>query len=103
MDYSKPSDDPSKKRKHSRYRPDRMTTAKVQLDAVTSSFVAEATALVFEESYGGCCLIIFSTHSISLKDRWKIQIGSLHPMLSEVVWVKKLDDIIYKVGMKFLE
>lgn len=95
--------DPSKKRKHSRYRPDRMTMAKVQLDAVTSSFVPEAASLVYEESYGGCCLIIFSDRPVSLNDRWRVQIGTLHPMLSEIVWVKKLDDVIYKVGLKFLE
>ncbi len=98
-----PKDDPSKKRKHVRYRPDKITTAKVQLEAVTSSFVAEATALVYEEAYGGCCLVLLSERAIANHDRWRIQVGSLHPMVAEVVWVKRLDDGIYKVGMKFLE
>ena len=95
--------DPSKKRRHTRYRPDRLTTAQVQLDAVTSSFVSEATGLVFEESYGGCCVIIIHNRPISLQDRWRVQVGSLHPMVAEVVWVKRLDEFVYKVGLKFLE
>lgn len=97
------NDDPGKKRKHVRYRPDRLTTAKIQLDAVTSSFVSEASALVYEESYGGCCLIVINERPVALQDRWRIQVGNLQPMIAEVVWVKRLDDAVYKVGMKFLE
>jgi len=95
--------DPAKKRKHVRYRPDKLTIARIQLEAVTSSFVSEASALVYEESYGGCCLILIHDRAIALQEKWRIQVGNLQPMTSEVVWVKRLDDAIYKVGLKFLE
>lgn len=103
MDPNGLKDDPSKKRKHVRYRPDRLTVAKVQLEAVTSSFMAEASALVYEEAYGGCCLIIISNKPISMHEKWRIQVGHLHPMIGEVVWIKRLDEAIWKVGIKFLE
>lgn len=95
--------DPSKKRKHVRYKPDQMNTAKVQMAAETSSFQPELSALIYEEAYGGCCLVFVSPKTPNMRDRWRVQAGNLHPMMAEIVWIKKLDEALWKVGLKFLE
>jgi len=93
----------AKTRKHTRFRADRMTTAKVQSEAQTSSFMPECGALVYEEAYGGCCLIMLLDRPIDQGEKWRIQVGSLQPMTAEIAWAKVLDEGIWKVGLKYLE
>jgi hypothetical protein len=103
MDHSDPRLENVRKRRYTRYRPNPLSQAKVQVSLESAAFQPEATALVYEEAFGGCAIIVIWEHAPNIHDQWRVQVGQLNPMVSEVVWFKKLDDSTWKVGLKFLE
>lgn len=90
-------------RKHTRFRPDTPSLAWVQFNLGEPSFKGDTHALVYEEAFGGCCLILMSEKTINLGARWAVKVGDLEPMEAEVVWCKNLDLDVWKLGLKFLE
>ncbi len=98
-----PEQEAVRKRKHTRYRPDRLTIAWVQFNPAAEDFETDVHALVYEEAFGGCCLVMMFDRPLELGLRWMVKVGDLNPMEAEVVWFKNLDQDVWKVGLKFLK
>jgi hypothetical protein len=93
----------SKKRRHIRYRPDVNSISLIEFIPTQNKFKADTSALTFEESFSGCCVILFAEQAPVLEDIWRLRVGDLSPLLAEVAWIKTLDECVYKVGLKYLQ
>jgi hypothetical protein len=85
-----------------RFSPDPLTVAVIfQLNdkAMTPALVA----LVLNESFTGCSVLV--NHDVPFKkdQKVKIKVGELAAMQAKVIWVKNLEESIFKIGLKFLE
>ena len=83
-----------------RFKPDPLTAA-ILVPKINSE--VSIVALVLNESQTGCALVV------NFEDRFKkgqkvvVKVGKLHELTSEVIWVTKLDENIFKIGLKYLE
>jgi len=59
------------------------------------------TAIVVNESYTGCSLILVSDTKIQTDQMIKAKIADLDPLECRVVWCKILEENILKVGLEF--
>lgn len=91
------------KRKSIRFKPDLGSIALLDF-AVEGDFEPSVTGLICNESYAGCALV-FAADIFKLKagHTIRVQPGAIGPMPAEVVWVKRLDEELVKVGLKYLE
>jgi len=95
------------RRKHTRFSPDPGTYAKIDLDSSAADFRPHMMALVSEEAYGGCGLVVvdpqtFGPH-LKPHDQIKVQVGNLDPMRAEVRWRIDVDAKVIKLGLKYIE
>jgi hypothetical protein len=90
-------------RKYTRYKPDPGTVAFIDPEPDEhKDFTPTIPALVLSESYGGCGLIVLASDGLEKGDICQIRVGRLSPMDAEIVWAKKIDAEVCKVGVKFL-
>jgi hypothetical protein len=92
----------TKKRRHTRFKPDATSMTLVEFNPSENEFRADSSALTLEESFSGCCIILALKISNITENIWRVRVGDFAPLLAEVVWVKNLDENIYKVGLKYL-
>lgn len=91
-------------RKHIRAIPDPTDFAQIDTDPDRDEFLFEYVALIREEApMGGCGIICIETVPLKQDQRIKIKVGRLDPLRAEVVWVKKIDEGILSLGIRFLE
>lgn len=93
-------------RKKTRFLPEPGTYA--LLDARVSdkeeSFKPEITALLINESFTGCALVIMGNRRLKEGQLCRIKLGYLlKPMWAEVRWRKELYNGIARVGLKYIE
>lgn len=88
-------------RKSVRFAPDALTTAQISFrNRVT--FKPELIALILNESFTGCALLVKSDDEITTNDDMIVKVGEMAPMRARVVWSKNLEENIYKIGIKWL-
>lgn len=102
-------------RSHIRFNPDTFDIAilgsKVEdfsdYDESTSDFSGERVALISNESYSGCSLVVHFKGDVSVYlnagEVHFIKVGRLNPMKAEVKWKKILGDQVIHVGFEYLE
>jgi hypothetical protein len=96
--------DASNKRRHIRFTPDPLDYAQISLDLDAATFTPDFVALIVEESpMGGCGLAMLQTDRVVSGTKLLAKVGRLTPLRSEVVWVRKVDDHIMRLGLRFLE
>ena len=70
-----------------------------------SEFQAQVAALIINESFTGCALILSTVslngHTLEENTFIKVKVGPLDPMLSEIIWIKPIDTEVIKVGLKY--
>lgn len=85
-----------------RFQADPMTLGYIDLTG-GKVFKPQLVGLVVNESYAGCSLVLLSDVELKSGQQMKIKDGVLDPIKASIIWVKHLDENIYKVGIKFLE
>ena len=85
-----------------RFQADPMTLGYIDLTGA-KVFTPQLVGIVVNESYMGCSLVLVSDVALKPGLQIKIKDGVLDPIKSSIVWVKHLEENIYKVGIKFLE
>ena len=90
-------------RKHMRYRSDPSTVTFLATKLTKGKFSAEQLALVQNESFKGCCLVIQANKGLSVGNNVWIQLGELEPMECEIRWIEMLTSDVYKVGLYYLD
>ncbi|PIE90139.1 MAG: hypothetical protein CR997_07735 [Acidobacteria bacterium] len=92
----------SNKRKYIRFEPDDLGFAFLDL-SVNGDFEPELGALVYEEGFGGCgLLMVKSKCRLSLNQVLRIKIDSMPIMNAEVRWVKDVDDLTLRAGISYI-
>lgn len=89
-------------RRSVRFTPDPLTIAALSLNT-DRVFRPALVGLVLNESFGGCSILI--NHDDVLKNGQPItvKVGHLGLMTAKIVWVKHLEESIYKIGLKFID
>ena len=94
------------KRKYIRFEPEPLDYAKIDLgtSGVKSvSFNPNTVGLIIDEAYGGCSIVMVTTHKVRVGDVYKVQLGGFSPLKDEVKHITPLDSNIVKLGFQFLE
>lgn len=91
-----------RKRSHERYEPEPNTTAAIDVSGNTD-FTPSIVALVMNESFKGCGLILPSTNLLQVGDTVVIKVGSVQPVRAEVKWRTQIDAQAVKVGLMYLD
>ncbi len=81
------------KRKHIRFEPEPQDMA----------WINETAALIMEEAYGGCGLLVISKKRLFPGQVHDVKVGKLDALKAEVAYVNNLAPNIYHVGFKYLE
>lgn len=91
------------KRKYIRAAPD--PNEYVQIDRnIEGKFSFDYAGLVVEESpFSGCSIVCLDSIGLNEGDLCRLKVGNMSPLKSKVVWVKKLDDRVNRLGIQFLE
>ncbi len=95
-----PSEKFLKPRLFTRFRPDPLTVAFLSLGN-SSTFEPELVAVVINEAYAGCSLLLNSDETFKKDQKVQIKVGQLAVMKGKIVWFKNLEESIYKIGIKF--
>lgn len=93
-------------RKRTRFLPDPGTYALIDTghDTAAQVFQPDITALIFNESYSGCALVIMGHKRLQVGQTCRIKLGYLNqPMLAEVRWRRELYNGIARIGLKYIE
>ncbi len=92
-----------KKRKSIRFRATPIAVAFIDLNHSNKTFKPTVTALIANESYTGCALVLVSDETFKVNQLAKVKIGDLDPLDARVVWSKTLEENIKKIGFEFQE
>lgn len=90
-------------RRFLRYKPDENDVALLDFKTTSKDFKPTLTAIILNESYSGCALVLASNEVLKKDTKLKIKIGKLDPMKGEIVWCKVLEENIQKIGIRLLE
>lgn len=85
-----------------RFKPDPLTVALIDHNN-SKEFSPQHVGLVINESYTGCAIILAADLEFKKGAKIKIKVGQLSEMKANIVWVKNLEENIYKLGIQFLE
>ncbi len=88
---------------YTRFKSDKLDYALIDLNAKGKSFNPDVVALLINESFTGCAVLI--THDDYLKNgaKVKVKVGHIDPIPAQIVWVKILEENIQKIGLRYLD
>ena len=87
-----------------RFAPDPGAYATIDLnDDAEADFEPQHVALIYNESYHGCGVIVLKCKALKMGAYCRVQVGKLPPMLAEVKWRKELDREVARVGLQYIE
>lgn len=92
-----------KPRRKLRFAPDPSQHAGIDFNLSQKKFEAELPALIYNESYSGCCVVVMREKRLKVGGQFKIKVGLLAPLMGEIRWINELDDTFVKLGVEFLE
>jgi len=71
------------------------------------NFQGEFCALIEDEAHKGCSLVFIDYNnraaSLEVDAKCVIKIGHVLPLRGKVIWIKVLDEKVYKIGVAFLD
>lgn len=85
-----------------RFVPDALTIATLSTHS-QKDFKPNMVALVLNESFSGCALLVNGDNVLKKEQKVMIKLGQLDAMPAKIAWVKNLEESIYKIGVQFLE
>ena len=86
-----------------RFKADPGAFALIGLQSDSPEFKSDLTAEVYNESYGGCKLLIPETDRLQIGDSCIAKVGHLKPMRATVVWRSHDDDGRLGIGLQYEE
>ncbi len=105
MGVKKMKDVKTPKRQSVRFSPDPGAYAQIDVEGNChdEDFDPSIVALITDEAYRGCGLVMLETDQLNIGDKCSIKVGRIGPILAEVKWKKEIDTSIVKIGFQFLE
>lgn len=86
------------RRRRFRFKPDPDEAAMLYLDDKR-----RVAALIDNESYAGCCLVVMAGPPLKVEKVYTIRIATGLEIKGEIRWIKKLGDIALQIGFQFVE
>lgn len=86
-----------------RFQPDPLDHALIDFNFEGKDFAPTAVALIMNESYSGCNLIVKTKEPLTANHKLKIQVGRIGILTAKIAWVKEIDPHLLQVGVQFLE
>ncbi len=86
-----------------RFSPDLNTVAWIKFSGMDEDALPELVALVYNESFKGCSLILVVEQPISVGEIVRLRVGKLQPLPAKVAWVNILEDKVIRAGFEYLE
>lgn len=83
-----------------RFKPDPLTIAQL---SIKSDFTSQIAALVLNESFTGCALLVTTDEKFKKDQKVHAKVGHLRAMAASVIWIIQIDESIYKIGLQYLE
>lgn len=94
---------PISRRRHTRFNPDYLTVALLEMGESENDFSPQMAALVINQSYRGAALAMRPHAALTLGQKCYVKVGELAPLRAEIVWMKGDDPEMIKVGVNFLD
>ncbi len=91
------------RRRWTRFNPDVSTEALVDAKSKKGKFSPTHRALVLDEAFKGCCLVVPGPFDLTVGDTLWVKVGKLDAMEAEIRWIEKLDPRVFKIGVFYLE
>jgi hypothetical protein len=93
------------KRSGIRFNADPNTIATIDFASsdMASSFQPTVTALVTEESYRGCGIVVPMTKGLQVGDHIRIKVGNGPILKAEIRWRTELDAQVLRLGVMYLD
>ena len=91
------------KRKNVRFKADPANCAQIDFNTESKTFKCDVTALIFNESYRGCCLVAMKHEKLKNGTKCRIQLGPLDAINAELKWTEEIDPEIIRMGFYFYD
>lgn len=88
-------------RRHFRFRVEPESTAILSLEDRAGA--KKVAALIENESYSGCCLVILNGPALRYDQVYRIRIARGLELRAEVRWMKRLGGIALQVGFEYVD
>lgn len=86
-----------------RYEPGSLDYALVEFEPQDGNFHPGTVALIVNESYSGVSLVLKTQLVIQVGLKLRVKIGDLEPMDALVMWVRELEENIYRFGIQYVD
>lgn len=90
-------------RKHLRFDLDFGSVAEIDLGIDKSEFICHLHGLIINDSFGGCELLVVTNQTLKPHNIFGIKFAGLGPFQARIVWVEKLEEHIFKLGVEYLD
>lgn len=90
------------KRRYPRNKTEHNKVCEISFSKTATEFVVDATGLVCNEGYKGCCVTILNNDKFTIGAKILIRIDDHYPIHAEVRWVNVVDKDISKCGIEYL-
>lgn len=91
------------KRRFVRFDPDPTDTALVEFSPTGKAFKPTLAAIISNEAYGGCGLVLITRQRIKEGDKIRVKVGRIKPLIGVVAWVDPLAPRIIQIGVRYEE
>lgn len=86
-----------------RFQPDPLDHALIDFNFEGKDFSPSAVALIRNESYTGCSLVINTNLKVTPGQKIKVSVGRIGVLPCKIVWGKELEPSLLQIGVQFLE
>ncbi|MGE4131135.1 MAG: hypothetical protein AB7F86_05820 [Bdellovibrionales bacterium] len=94
---------PINRRRFLRFLPDEGSLAVVDIRSRPDGpFRGDFSALVLEDSHGGCSFVCINAHKLKKGQSLSISIGGQFPLRGEIRWLRHPDSGLVVVGIQYL-
>ncbi|WP_107670922.1 PilZ domain-containing protein [Cyanothece sp. BG0011] len=87
-------------RKHQRY--DNSQGSSIELLIDGQEIKQSLKGMIIDDSFSGCGLIIIGEEGLYVGQLCSLKIKKIETILCQIIWLKKLDKCITRVGIKYL-
>ncbi len=78
------------------------TSVQVALTTSKHKQTNKYNGFIINDSLGGCSLIVLTKDILEVNQCCWLQLGNLESIPARIIWVKQLDQYLFRLGMKYL-
>jgi len=86
-----------------RFQPDPLDHALIDFNFERPEFIPSAVALIRNESYTGCSLVLNTKEVLKPGQKIKVSVGRIGILPCKVIWGKEIEPSLIQIGVQFLD